>query len=86
MKTIGKPLENGDLPSGKRLQYVYITMERSTMLNGKTHYFDWAMASMSQSVNVYQAGSHGDTMVAKTESPVNRWQTSDYLYGVKHPR
>ena len=27
------------LPSGKRLQR---TMERSTILNGKTHYFDWA--------------------------------------------
>ena len=25
-------------------------------LAGKTHYFDWAMASGSQTVNVYQAG------------------------------
>jgi hypothetical protein len=32
-------------------------MERSTIFHGKNHfYYDWAMASSSQTVNVYRAG------------------------------
>ena len=33
-------MENGGLPSGKRLQK---TMEHHHAINGKTQYFDWAI-------------------------------------------
>ena len=37
---MGKPLENGVLPSGKCL---HNELERSTIFNGTTHYFDWSI-------------------------------------------
>ena len=49
-KTIGKPSENTrkilvewDLMVFNPLVNVYVSMERSTIFHGKTHYFDWAI-------------------------------------------
>ena len=41
------------IPYGSMVN-VYITMENHHFIAGKIHYFDWAMASSSQTVNVYQ--------------------------------
>ena len=35
------------------------TMERSSIFDGKTHYFDWAMASIAM-LNCQRAIEHGD--------------------------
>ena len=46
----GLPIKNGD----KKLSH--IELERSTMFNGWSNYFDWAMASMSQTLTVITGG------------------------------
>ena len=40
MEIHGNPLRMVDIPG---LANVYITMERSTIVHGKIHYFDWAI-------------------------------------------
>ena len=50
----GKDLQN--VPSGERLHFA---MERSTIFNGKIHYFDWAM------FNCYVSSPEGTQIVHK---------------------
>ena len=48
-------MENGGLPSGKRSHH---ELENHHAINGKTHYFDWAMASIANFVCLPDGKSH----------------------------
>ena len=57
-------VSDGDLPG---LVNVYITMERSTMFNGKIHYFDWDIFnSYFDITRGYIRGLGGDTKISLT--------------------
>ena len=60
-KTIGKLWENGDLPSGKHTKH-YGKIHH--VLDGKTHYFDWAI--FDSYLYVYQRVLNINKMICPT--------------------